>query len=386
MCNNCDNEEVVEQELCQPCLDNLSECEECGEKILDEQSSFTVCGNEYCESCHNNLPYCHHCEETVLEVNEHNICDGCDYDYCNCEYCNSYVLTDSTLYDSNDDYVCESCQENGCIPYDSSAWYHFDDLTYHDGEYYVTPPSSGICSYHSCEKEKISGSNSGNYVGFELEIIPKIDRDELAEKVLELENLHCEEDGSLDDDGFEIISNYGDLDVVLKLAERVCNTVSGKAISHDTSCCGLHVHLSKYTNFTTAKMICFWNDPDNDDFIMEFARRSGSTYAEKDSSKCISNFNDKDYGWYYDFEDKYNIVNVTHRTVEVRAFRGTTKKERLLACIELSYFTHEYCKECDKIKDLTWKKFMEWLPEKSVWIKPYLESRKFNMKGEEVCA
>lgn len=396
MCNSCESETIIEHELCAECLEKLPECEECGNKIPEDKDTFSVCGNEYCEDCFHDLPYCNHCEETVLETNEHNICSDCDRNYCSCINCNDYVLSDDCLLDSNDDPVCESCQEEGCIPYDDSSWYPYDDLTYRDGEHWLNPPSRTIELYHNGNKEKILGSNSGRYVGFELEMVPKENRFILAEEIISLENFICEEDGSLydidgydDEDsetmGFEAISNYGDLDVILKLAEELCDTISGKAISHDGKGCGLHVHVTKSSNYTTAKMICFWNDPENEDFIREFARRA-SHFASKDSDKCIKNFEENNYDWYCEFDGKYNIVNVTDRTVEVRAFRGTTKKERLLACIELSYYTHEYCKGCSTVTDLTWKKFMEWLPEESVWIKPYLVSRNFKFEDELVCA
>lgn len=387
MCDICEKEfeeeentNVVDDKVvCDSCLSNLNTCHSCEEKTTHD---FTLGGKNYCEGCENDLPFCDNCQETVEETNEHGICPSCEDEYDTC-ICGEYVRVDDCLTDIHDNIVCPSCQEDGTIPDDSDRWYSFDDIYYHENDdgWYTYPPSEIILPYHYGEKFKIKGSNSEKYVGFELEVVPKVDRDELAQSVLDLGNFCCEEDGSLYDDGFEIISNYGDLEVVLQLANDLADTLQGKAISHDTSCCGLHVHLTKKdSDYANSKMVVFWNDAENNDFIKEFSRRD-SIYAVRQSHK--NKYNLQNAACYSDFLEKnhYDIVSVTDHTMEVRAFKGTIHKPRLLACIELSYYTYEYCSQPNVYAyDLTWSKFLTWLGDRSTYILPYLQSRQFELQ------
>jgi hypothetical protein len=387
-CENCneerDTETIHNQELCEECVGNLATCYSCDSPIIE---NYLVEGSDYCEDCYNDLPTCEHCEETVQEVNSNNHCTDCEDHYTDCGLCSCNVAVNECVTDSDSDYVCESCQENGCIPEDSSDWYDYDNLYQHrDGEWYTYAETKTINSYHDSVLEQIKGSYSGRYCGFELEILPKIDRDELAEEIYELGNLHCEEDSSLDEGGFEIISNYGDINDVLHIASELSNLLKGNAISHDTDCCGLHIHLTKSNDFDNAKMIVFWNDPENRAFIKMFARRESESYAAFDSKKNKKTLPKQDFYRFND-SDKYQAVRVASQTIEVRAFKGTTLKSTLLACIELAYYSYEYCKSVNSGEDLTYTKFLEWLPEESIHIKPYFESKKegvdFNPPIEE---
>lgn len=377
-CENCnkerDTETIENQELCGECISNLEKCCNCNNPTIE---NYSVDCDTYCEDCYNELPTCEHCGETVSEVDSNFHCSTCEDHYVDCVYCRCNVDIDETVTDSDNDYICESCQESGTIPEDSSDWYHYDYLYQHNDDGYYTYKESGtISGYHDSEIEKIRGSNSGKYCGFELEIIPKHDRYELAEEVCELGNLHCEDDSSLDEDGFEIVSNYGDIEDVLHIASELSNSLKGNAISHDTSCCGLHVHLTRTNDFDNAKMIVFWNDPDNRAFIKMFTRRESKDYAKFNSSKNKKSL-PKEGFYEFNKSDKYQSVRVTSRgTVEVRAFKGTTLKSTLLACIELAYYSYEYCKSVNSGEDLTYTKFLEWLPEESIHIKPYFESKK----------
>jgi hypothetical protein len=387
-CEICSNEEketqsIDNQDICESCVENLNKCCNCDRPIMDLYKSADNYNN-YCSECYSDLPICNHCEEIVSETNSDDHCVDCADLFCECVYCSSTVLETDTVLDSDNDYVCEDCQDDGCEPVDDNYWHPYENLFRHsDGEWYTYKEVGAINDYHDSDISRIPGSSSGNYVGFELEIVPKHDRNELAEEVYEIGELHCEEDSSLDDEGFEIISNYGDLSKVLHLASELSNLLKGNAYSHDTSCCGLHVHLTKSDEFNNAKMIVFWNDPDNRSFIKLFARRESRNYAAFDGNKnkktLPKNSNECQSFNYQD--DKYKAVRVTSKgTIEVRAFKGTIRKETLLACIELAYYSYEYCKIVNSGEDLTYQKFLNWLPEGSKHIKPYLEEKDFFKK------
>jgi hypothetical protein len=401
-CEHCGNEceetiTVENTECCQGCVDSFPVCHDCNERAIETN---TVENNEYCQDCFESLPYCVHCEETVTEVDEHNHCPSCEDNYCDCDYCSDRVLNENCLYDRNDNSVCESCQENGCIPVDSSSWYHYDDLHYSEyhGEYYAHRSFNSIQSYHESEKTKISGSISGKYVGFELEVVPLEDRDEVARELLEsVDDIHCENDGSIEadnhsfeEDGFEVISNYGELSMVLEIAEKVADNLKGNCVSFEAGCCGLHVHLTRQNSvFDNAKFVVFWNDPENWQFLKQFTHRDSGSWAERFPDKNKKNLNStiekvkngtSTYSMFTCNSSKYELVKFSNHTIEIRGFKGTLHKPRLLACIELAYYSYEYCKLDICVDKLVWQDFMEWLPEESKYIRPYFETRKDKIK------
>jgi hypothetical protein len=401
ICEHCDNEyeslvEVNNVNCCNSCVESFPVCCNCEEKTIE---TTTVEGNEYCESCLGDLPFCCHCEETVTEVDNDNHCNDCQEHYCDCVYCNSNVHIDTVVYDREGDEVCEYCQQDGTIPEDDDSWYNYDYLYYseRDGLYYAhKQPNDGIQEYHSCIRQKIEGCISGKYVGFELEVVPIDDRDEVAEYLLsKVENIVCENDGSIsednheyDQDGFEIISNYGDLDNVLEIASNVVDNIKDKAVSFEAGCCGLHVHVTnKNITYDNAKFVVFWNDVENWEFLKQFTHRDNNSWAKRQTHKNKSLLKSKNdnlsYRYFVTNDDKYELVRVTNNTLEVRGFKGTLHKPRLLACIELAYYTYEYCKLDISIDNLCWKQFMEWLPEDSKYIRPYFETRKDKIKNVE---
>ena len=401
ICEHCDNESeslttVGNTECCNSCIESFPQCFSCEKKTIE---TTTVENNEYCEDCYNELPYCSHCEETVTEVDEHNHCPDCEDNYCSCSRCYDNVSVDSVVYDSCDEAICPSCQEDGTIPEDDDYWYHYDDLTYseRDGCYFAHRTNSGgIQEYHSAPRQKIEGSFSGKYVGFELEVVPLQDRDTVAESLIsKIENIVCENDGSIDcdnheyeEDGFEVISNYGELDKVLEIASKVVDELDNKAVSFEAGCCGLHVHVSRVQDvYNNAKFVVFWNDSENWNFLKQFTHRDNSCWARRKTDKnkgmLKSSSGSKTYNYFIDNDDKYELVRVCDRTVEIRGFKGTLHKPRLLACIELAYYTYEYCKLDICVDKLDWKDFMEWLPEESKYIRSYFETRKDKIKELE---
>jgi hypothetical protein len=298
-----------------------------------------------------------------------------DQGYRTCSYCHSTTLNYIEGYDV--DIVCEKCQTTGTIPEDCNTWHPYENLFKHRNGKWHTYKQRFIVPYHSSEIKKIPESIGDVYCGFELEIVPVVNRNNLAIDILDIGNLTCEEDSSLDEGGFEIISNYGDLDTIINLAKKVSNTIGERALSHDTECCGLHIHLTKPDSYICAKMSVFWNDIVNKDFIKNIARRYSQDYAYMDPEKNRSRFQNKEYHTLLYFQDKYGIINIKESTIEIRAFKGTTKLDRLLANIETAWYTLEYCKRDVTASELNWKCFVNWLEKtgKSKFIFPYLDSR-----------
>lgn len=372
------NAEDVEKALEEAGID-YCDCNSCGEIA---EGCHHLDSNEYCTDCYNLLPTCEGCSETVEEVDSNHLCSCCEEEYTVCEFCEELTHNDYIHETNRGDFRCENCLDDYIMPSDSRIYYHCDDVYYHRNDCYYTYPEeeeSGINEYHSTKKVKISGSGD-SCVGFELEVETEDCAETLACDLYdEVSNIHCESDGSLSDEGFEIISDYGDLKQVIKIAENVINVIKGKCVSHDANCCGLHVHLSKNKAplKDIAKMVVFWNDPDNQEFIYRFSRRSSEDYAKVNCNKNKRAFSIHGIDRILEYmDDKYFTVNISRReTLEVRIFKGTTKVETLCACIEFAYYSWEFCKQNTNIEELTIENFVKFVPQSAKYFHNYLKEK-----------
>lgn len=356
-CDHCGNE--VEEELqeiagecvCDSCADDVHTCEHCGNEAFDCHCEN---GSWYCDSCYDEAHTCSRCSDLYwgdgTEIDGDYVCESCAGEANECDHCNTITFED--MVDVDGDSWCERCVERHAHYWES------------DGAYHTEPERTGpIYDRHEKRGEQMPDSKGGNYVGVELEIIPNEDedRESLAEDVASHDKCHCEEDSSLDDGGFEIVTDYGNLKQVLGLLESISDTISDRAKSHCTNCCGLHVHLSKNkcSQYDIARLVVFWNSPDNRVFLKLFARRSPNRFCKvkQVSGAEASLANSK---------DRYEVVNVTNcHTIEIRAFRGTTRKATLLACVQLASLTWEFAKD-KSVSDteLTEAKFREWIADR----------------------
>lgn len=336
-----------------------------------------------------------------------------------CQRCRTSTDPNEIRYTYNEQRICPTCFENsGHCPVDGNGnWYPTDMLTLYDGEYYLYSPAPvpdasesewqdddtqqgredeysyasspgderhAVRGYHSSVSRPIPGSEgSTDTMGFELEVVPKRNSQNLARFILDTFGGRVERDGSLPSHGFEIISDYGLEHQVLDIASRLSDRLTHEQVrSHNTGCCGLHVHLSK-TNATLlqiSRMVYFWNNPTNKDFLHKFARRWGVSFCRDIPAKgiCVNPQNARR-------SEKYELVNVLpQQTIEVRAFRGTTKKSTLLACIQLAKRTWDFCRDLTVPDvDLTWMRFMDWVPQDATHVIAYANSAGFMAPGRE---
>jgi len=378
VCERCENEvdeelqEVAGEQVCQSCADDSHTCERCSEGFFED--GHTINGDRYCDSCWDDRHECEHCGletwDDLTTIAGEDCCDACRERARTCDRCNRDTFR---VYDVDEEDWCESCRENNAYYWDSDGSYHSEPESSQNGPIY---------DRHNHRGERMSGAWSGNYVGVELEVIPTIDREELAEQVNDLGDLHCEEDSSLDDKGFEIVTDYGEIEQVLKLCGRIARVVDGDAKSHDTTCCGLHVHISRNScsQYEIARLVIFWNSPGNLPFLRRFSRRKPNTYCK------IKDVDGKSEAELAAGKDRYEVVNVMNReTLEIRAFRGTTRKSTLLACVQLASLTWEFAKD-HSIPDtsLTAVRFVKWVqerPERAEHVIGYLK-----LKGVIRCA
>jgi len=186
-------------------------------------------------------------------------------------------------------------------------------------------------------------------LGIELEIeSEKSMRGDLADEIRALDAkrdlFDLKEDGSLDC-GFELATQPATLEYHQKQfpwmdITRLYDKYDAK--SHDTSTCGLHIHISRrpLTEEQEIKITYFVNM--YSEFMCRIARRDYNGFARKAEKKLAKGQN-------YSYS-RYESVNFGDATLEIRLFRGTTKHETILATIE---FTHALVRFCEDVSSET---------------------------------
>ena len=203
--------------------------------------------------------------------------------------------------------------------------------------------------------------------------------DENAEELQNIANypneqIYIKSDGSIDD-GFEIVTHPMTLDYHLNhfcWSEILHRAVQMGYRSHQTSTCGLHVHVSRAglcnsyeeQEITISRILFFveqhWNE------LLKFSRRSEYSMNrwaarhgyEHDPKKILDKAKSE--------RNRYVAVNLCNsQTVEFRLFRGTLKLNTLLATLQL---VDRICTTAMTLTDhelqaLSWSEFVSQITE-----------------------
>ena len=289
--------------------------------------------------------------------------------------------TDDDSYNVRDDYsVCSHCVSNYFYSernsyYDDSADDDDDDdrEDEHIGSYHSSRHHLGhIASAYDQRRPRV-------LLGLELEmeINNEYSRNEKAGELLEAigerddgqQYALIEGDGSLNR-GFELVTAYTGLDVHAAQLAFFKGGFRG-AKSHNTSTCGLHVHVCKsdMTMLHAAKMILFINDTNNQALVKAIARRDASGYAKlqdksadkswlRDALRCgdtkarqLRNIN----------SDRYEALNFQNdKTIEFRLFKGTLKYQTIMACLEFAFITWFFARDTSQ-QQLNTENFLQYI-------------------------
>lgn len=291
-------------------------------------------------------------------------------DVVQCDICDRWEYSSKLAETYDNNLICRTCVTNDYswsdyyqrqVATNSSAWAIMpdqrevlidtddEDFEYNDGrDQYVhvdwrPEPPPVIGGYHNSKPLQHPQHDSWSvskhrWFGVELEVELK-NRDENREDKARLlnelinggeigKNVFFENDGSLSY-GFEIITQPMSLPKQRSLwdwlKDRECTR---NLLSHNTSSCGLHVHVNKdgLSQIQIAKIVTFVNDPRNADLIRAIARRYAEGYC-KIKMKTLDNAAES--------SDRYEAVNITGRkTIEFRIFKGSLKYESVISAIE----------------------------------------------------
>ena len=318
--------------------------------------------------------YCEICTSAYYEEN------GGEHNYICCPSCEDNIHRDNGQW-FNDELYCEYCHDNNvytCEDCNEEYWdgngheCNEDNGSIHSYSYRPSPYFFGEGQYHLGFELEVEARNSSRYEGASMV------QDILGSRA------YMKDDGSLSD-GFEIVTHPHTLsdyqtefnwDFIPKLKRNGFR-------SWNTDTCGLHVHVSR-TAFGGDKIV--WNMPDNqrDQLILKrqahelrfmkliydnqrqverIAGRAGNTYATfQDKGKLVSKLK---YG--NQSSGRYSAINTENdATLEVRVFKGSLRKERVLSALEFVTASVEYTRDLkvtSKNQALSWLRFTAYVSE-----------------------
>ena len=325
-----------------------------------------------------------------------------------CDDCNYLEWEDDGHWAGDDNHICDPCTS------DNYQWSDLQD-TYITNEEWEEEQEreqeeeddSVIGDYHSSKRklERIPSSfdkrKTPVLMGLELEMeVRSGDREDHAVALLDAVGIHksyryacLEHDGSLNN-GFELVTGWTGLDIHREQLQRFTTPIRGLK-SHDTSTCGLHVHICKrdMTVYHAVKMVLFINDSGNQRLIRTLARRDSSRYSQVKNKKAsfdwIKNAKQYENGGKKAVlqmlnNDRYEALNFQNdRTIEFRLFKGTMRYETILACLEFTYATWFFCRDSGT-NELTTLNFLEFISrpenlEDTKFLRQYLMEKQWTL-------
>ena len=365
-------------------------CKKCGCVIEDEASKITCeDGSVFCsEDCANEFGYyrCENCGEWVHEwaMNMRYIEDTCEHicedcyakgGYFRCDHCHRHFSENALgLYDDWNTY-CDHCSDDYVRCEDCDEILHYSNAVEIDGNYY--------CS--DCAEDHSHGSDLHDYgykplpvfygekpnedhqlfIGVELEVDDGEDANYLCGELEDYEEIYCKHDGSLGDEGVEIVSHPCTLDYhmhSLEWAGIMAECIANNYASHNAGTCGLHTHVNRTFFGTTddeqdlniAKVVLLANRF-FDSHIVPFSRRKHSqldNWAKKNTiQKIYSTDNDQTVSQKVKASKnsgRYQAVNLQNKnTIEFRVFRGTLKYSTFIATLQ---FVDTICRFAKRIR------------------------------------
>lgn len=371
-----DNDNYIEFDdkiLCEDCeCDETCICDDCGERIwCDDSIWLDGYDKVICQSCRNyDYVRCDecgeivHCDDARRTAHDDYICEDCYDEYYNyCECCEEIYHNDELYYDDNGNcYYCEECYE------------HRKNKAIHD--YYYKPEPI----FYNC------GVEDNFYMGVELEIDGGGEYDENAEILLNVanydaEHIYIKHDGSIDR-GFEIVSHPATLEYHthnIQWQKLMVKALELKYRSHDTSTCGLHIHISRLAFGDTyeeqenniAKIIYFveqnWNN------VLLFTRRTEENLNHWASRYGIEPTIEDTYEKAKGNYNRYKCINLQNsNTIEFRMFRGTLKYSTFIATLQ---FVEILCHFVINTGCYDWNTFVGSIPLEYKELIEYLKSK-----------
>jgi len=302
--------------------------------------------------------------------------NGGEHNYVSCPACEDIIHRDNGLW-FDDSLYCENCHDSNvydCNECGESQW----DGNGHDCSEDDDEDNGSIHSYSYRPSPFFFGKGQ-YYLGFELEVEARNGSRYQGAEIAQNElggHAYMKDDGSLSD-GFEIVTHPHTLsDYQTDFNWEFIPKLKREGFrSWNTDTCGLHVHVSR-TAFGSGESA--WGRSDREQIILKkqahelrfmkliydnqrqverIAGRSGNHYATfQDKGKLVEKVK---YG--NQTNGRYSAINTENdATLEVRVFKGSLRKERVLSALEFVTASVEYTRDLkvtSKNQALTWLAF-----------------------------
>lgn len=417
------------------CKECIVTCQDCGEQV-PEEDAWEYEGEYYCDDCCRECWRCgeHIPESRMTEIDGELLCDECVKECCaECDECGELHINERMSLAADRRRVCTACIESCYTACCRCGMYvHYDEATHDEdgdahcedcrdayltccddcGGYYSCTTRVGECLYcdsclphHSkikmwnyrvprgdmlfCRHEGESQFNE-LFFGMEIEmdrgaddVTPSKDIEDLTD-ILDEPYAIYKGDGSLEN-GIECVTTPMTFDYLHgefqpKLQE-FCKTATDMGYrSHDTSTCGLHIHISEaalgdFSRCRASDIVKTINCDHNWKFISLFSRRKGDfEYCERIPSCCWVS----DTGRYVTV-NRNNMTSDRRGTVEFRFFKGTLKWQSILAAVDLCKLIVDLVDEQDDW--VAWEQIVETAKERNYeYFLNYLEEQKILKK------
>lgn len=241
-------------------------CASCG-CIIDDGDDYEHDGKTYCSDCfYEEFAICDHCGAVVdaddlVSINngDRYVCSECaDEHYTRCDHCGEYFTSRHIWAEDSERAICNDCSDDYYICTECGDIVHYDYVIWrNDTPYcseYCAPEESGYIHEYGYkpdwdELRTNEDSDDCRLYGVELEIDDGADAAECSE-ALDAVNDHfiMKHDGSLHPEGIEIVTHPASLAFHrYELGwDEIARTARNHGYkSHDTTTCGLHVHIGR---------------------------------------------------------------------------------------------------------------------------------------------
>ena len=357
-------------------------CAICGEEHDVVDMTYVGDRDDYvCQNClDDNYSFCEHCEEyhpadEAVEVHARTRygydvqywCDVCALDHATvCDDCGERWADSDIIGSGAGPYLCPRCWESGdwveCAECGRIVRYedtYTDELDYYCHDCWRGREGADAIHEYGYKPAPIFASRQRERdiallrkYGIELEVDNGDDREETAKAVTEASEgrIYCKRDGSLSD-GFEIVTHPATLayhlyDFRWANIMRICKQNGFK--SHDTETCGLHIHVGRQElgatpeeRYATASKLVILASALRDE-LTKFSRRKAdrlehwAAFTSLPGADAMSETELLDYARREALRARYVAVNLmNHATVEFRIFRGTLKRDTLVASLQI---------------------------------------------------
>lgn len=341
--------EQVEPEQVEP-EQELDTCDHCNGA---SEELYSVAINrrntqEWCEECVDHDTFtCRRCDCHYSDdfCEGDSLCQPCHSLFSECSQCGDFV---EDYHIVQDQYYCESCEEENC--------YYCECC----GENY---PNNNPCDClsnrlihdYGYKPKPVFYGKGPMFMGVELELeVYSASRSDVAEFILEKldgDHVYIKTDGSLSH-GLEIVTHPHTLEEHYELWSNW--EPPSECKSHNTSTCGLHVHVSReaLSPLNIGKILVMINHPNWKQLIEAVAQRSNCQYAKLIPKKSVTHLPN----------ERYEAVNTEpESTIEFRIFKGNLKVDRILKCIEFTHAVCTYAKNVGLKKLHDHRAFVSWV-------------------------